>query len=72
MHQIIMNCYGNGKGTKQISVDNIDQNPLNNCYSNLRIANRKYKNKIQKVLKKIQKEPEKKQQDHFHMEFHKK
>lgn len=41
IHQIIMNCYGNGKGTKYISVDHIDKDTLNNCYSNLRIASRK-------------------------------
>lgn len=41
IHQIITGCYGNGKGTKNISVDHIDQDPLNNCYDNLRIANRK-------------------------------
>jgi hypothetical protein len=38
IHQIITGCYGNGKGTKNISVDHIDQNPLNNTFENLRIA----------------------------------
>ena len=28
MHQVIMNCYGNGKGTKNISVDHIDRDQL--------------------------------------------
>jgi len=41
IHQIIMDCYGNGKGTKIISVDHIDQDPTNNMMSNLRIVNRK-------------------------------
>jgi hypothetical protein len=38
MHQVIMDCYGNGKGTKIISVDHIDRNKLNNSYNNLRIV----------------------------------
>jgi hypothetical protein len=41
IHQIIMNCYGNGKGTNIISIDHIDRNPLNNSLENLRTATRK-------------------------------
>jgi hypothetical protein len=40
MHQIITGCYGNGQGTKSISVDHIDRDPLNNSMENLRIATR--------------------------------
>ncbi len=51
IHQIIMNCYYNGKGTKIISVDHIDQNKTNNIYSNLRIATRKEQENNSKGIK---------------------
>ena len=51
IHQIITGCYGNGKGTKNISVDHIDQNPLNNSFDNLRIATRKEQEQNSKGIK---------------------
>ena len=51
IHQIITGCYGNGKGTKNISVDHIDQNPLNNTMTNLRIATRKEQEQNSKGIK---------------------
>jgi hypothetical protein len=41
IHQIITGHYGHGQGTSNFSVDHIDRNPLNNCYSNLRVVDRK-------------------------------
>jgi hypothetical protein len=40
VHQLITGCFGNGKGTSNISVDHIDRDPLNNIMENLRIATR--------------------------------
>jgi hypothetical protein len=60
IHQIIMGCYGNGKGTKKVSVDHIDQDPLNNRYENLRIADRKTQEKTSKGIKKGTKRARKK------------
>lgn len=51
IHQVITGLYGNGKGTKVISVDHIDQDPLNNTMSNLRIANRKEQEDNSKGIK---------------------
>jgi len=51
MHQIITGCYGNGKGTKIISVDHIDQQPLNNTWDNLRIATKEQQQQNSKGIK---------------------
>jgi hypothetical protein len=51
IHQIITGCNGNGKGTKNISVDHIDQDPLNNIFDNLRIASRKEQEQNSKGIK---------------------
>jgi hypothetical protein len=50
IHQIITGCYGNGKGTKNIRVDHIDRDPLNNTIENLRIATRDEQEKNSKGI----------------------
>lgn len=51
IHQIITGCHGNGKGTKTISVDHIDQDPLNNTYDNLRVVSQDVQRSNQKGIK---------------------
>lgn len=51
IHQIITGCYGNGKGTKNISVDHIDQDPLNNTYDNLRVVSQEVQQQNTKGIK---------------------
>ena len=58
IHQVITGCYGNGKGTKNISVDHIDQDPLNNTYDNLRIASQEVQQQNSKGIR----------QNHYPME----
>jgi hypothetical protein len=51
IHQVITGCYGNGRGTSNISVDHIDEDPLNNTYDNLRIATREEQEQNSKGIK---------------------
>jgi hypothetical protein len=50
IHQIISGCYGNGKGTKKLSVDHIDRDPLNNRCDNLRIVENEIQQKNRKGI----------------------
>ena len=51
IHQVIMNYYWNGKGTKNKSVDHIDQDPLNNTYDNLRVVSQEVQQQNTKGIK---------------------
>ena len=57
---MITDYFGNGKGTKELSVDHIDQNPLNNKYNNLRIVDRKTQEQNSKGIKENTKKERKK------------
>ena len=51
IHQIITGCFGNGRGTKTVSVDHIDQDPLNNTYDNLRVVSQEVQRSNQNGIK---------------------
>ena len=56
MHQVIMNYFGNGKGTSSESIDHIDRDVLNNRSSNLRIVTTEVQQSNQKhVVEKVKK-----------------
>lgn len=51
IHQVITGCYGNGRGTRIVSVDHIDQDPLNNSYDNLRVVSQEVQRTNQTGIK---------------------